>query len=81
MIKVVMGTVMLIVAISRGAKVPIYLAEMGTISLAPSAVDALNFISFWSLVMALLTGGVIIICATVRGMRVEKLRAKVPPEN
>ena len=67
-IKVVMGSVMLIVAISRGAKVPVYLAELGRISLDPNVALVLNRISFWALVAALCTAGVIITGAMVKGM-------------
>ncbi len=69
MIKVVMGAVMLIVAVSRGAKVPIYLEDLGAISpLAASTKALLNQVSFWALVTALGTAGVIITAAMVKGM-------------
>jgi|Deesub1362A_J573_1020465.scaffolds.fasta_scaffold00077_67 hypothetical protein len=71
-IKVVMGAVMLIVAVSRGAKVPIYLSELGFTSLDPKTASVLNEISFWALVTALATAGVIITGAMIKGMRKAK---------
>jgi len=67
-IKLVMGTVMLIVAISRGVKVPVYLAHLGMISLDKNVSNLLDDISFWSLIAALLTAGGIIAVAMVKGI-------------
>ncbi len=69
MIKIVMGSVMLIVAVSRGAKIPGYLADLGLRApLDPSTASLLNSISFWALVAALGTAGIIISAAMIRGM-------------
>ncbi|HUU41676.1 MAG TPA: sulfite exporter TauE/SafE family protein [Desulfatiglandales bacterium] len=69
MIKIVMGTVMLIVAVSRGTKIPGYLADLGLRApLNDSLASLLNRISFWSLVTALVTASVIITGAMVHGM-------------
>ena len=69
MIKIVMGAVMLIVAVSRGAKIPGYLADLGLRSpLDPSTASFLNSVSFWALVAALGTAGIIISAAMIRGM-------------
>ena len=58
-IKLVMGTVMLIVAVSRGVKVPVYLAHLNIITLDKSdCPDLLDAISFWSLIAALMVAGV-----------------------
>ena len=68
-IKLVMASVMLIVAISRGAKIPGYLGDLELItSLEPFTASVLNFISFWALVAALGTAGIIITTVMVRGM-------------
>ena len=68
-IKVVMATTMLIVAISRGVKVPGYLADLDLISpIDPGTIALLEGISFWSLILALGSAGVIIIVAMVKGM-------------
>ncbi len=69
MIKIVMGAVMLIVAVSRGAKIPGYLADLGLRPpLDPSTTSFLNSVSFWALVAALGTAGIIISAAMIRGM-------------
>ena len=68
-IKVVMGSVMLIVAVSRGAKIPGYLADLNIVSpINPGTLHVLNFISFWALIAALATAGGIISAAMVKGM-------------
>ncbi len=67
-VKVVMGAVMLIVAVSRGAKVPVYLQDLGFVSLSSNVAYALDRVSFWALVAALGTAGVIITGAMVKGM-------------
>jgi uncharacterized membrane protein YfcA len=69
MIKIVMGSVMLIVAVSRGAKIPGYLVDLGLRSpLETGTAHVLNTVSFWALVAALGTAGVIITAAMLRGM-------------
>ncbi|MFT5698506.1 MAG: putative membrane protein YfcA [Desulforhopalus sp.] len=81
-IKLVMGAVMLIVAVSRGAKVPGYLADLDLIpQLQTNVYSALNFVSFWALMAALAVAGVIISLAMVKGMlqdRAEKQAQPVP---
>lgn len=68
-IKVVMGSVMLIVAVSRGAKVPVYLADVGAISpISPGVAAALEQVSFWALIAALATAGIIITGAMIKGI-------------
>ena len=69
MIKIVMGAVMLIVSVSRGAKIPGYLADLGLRSpLSPEKAAFYDAISFWSLVAALATAGIIISAAMIKGM-------------
>lgn len=85
MIKVVMATVMLIVAVSRGTKIPGYLADLDLIpALEAKLAFVLNTVSFWSLVTALSSAGIIITIAMVKGMlkaKVEdKLETKAVPE-
>ncbi len=68
-IKLVMAAVMLIVAVSRGAKIPGYLADLGLTSpLDATTASVLNFVSFWALVAALGTAGVIITTVMTKGM-------------
>ena len=76
-IKIVMGSVMLIVAVSRGAKVPVYLEELGKMTLEPSTTAILEGISYWSLIAALATAGIIITGAMIKGMREAKQESKV----
>ncbi len=74
-IKLVMAAVMLIVAVSRGAKIPGYFADLGWLSpLEPNTAAILNGISFWALVAALGTAGIIITAAMIKGMA----KAKTP---
>jgi len=68
-IKVVMATVMLIVAASRALVIPVYLAQLGKISLGASTIALLNRASFALMVLALVSGAFIIIRALVRGYR------------
>jgi len=79
-IKLVMGTVMLIVAVSRGVKVPVYLAHLNIISLDKNLANLLDSISFWALIAALLVAGGIISAAMVKGIvrsRIEEKEAAV----
>ncbi|MHB0915338.1 MAG: sulfite exporter TauE/SafE family protein [Thermoleophilia bacterium] len=77
-IKLVMASVMLIVAVSRGVKIPVYLDELGIITVSPGTATILDSISFWALIAALATAGVIISMAMVKGIvqsRVEEKEA------
>jgi uncharacterized membrane protein YfcA len=51
MIKVVMAAIMLIVAVSRGLVVPVYLTELGQVDLAPRTMAWLQMASFAFLVL------------------------------
>ncbi len=68
-IKVVMATTMLIVAVSRGVMVPGYLVDVGLIApIDPGTIAILEKISYWSLLLALGSAGLIIIVAMIKGM-------------
>lgn len=68
-IKIVMGTVMLIVAVSRGAKIPGYLADLELVSGLNSVTAALlDQVSFWALIAALAAAGLIISGAMFKGI-------------
>jgi hypothetical protein len=69
LIKVVMAAIMLIVAMSRALVVPVYLTEIGKLALEPGTMAALKNASLAFLVLALCTGGIIIIGAMLRGHR------------
>ena len=76
-VKIAMGSVMLIVAVSRGAKIPVYLTDLGFMSVGQGTIGVLEFISFWALVAALATCGTIIIGAMAKGMMEDRAeRAK-----
>ena len=69
MIKVVMAAIMLIVAVSRGLVVPVYLEQLGQMELAPQTAARLQAASFTFLALALCTGSIIIIASMLRGYR------------
>lgn len=78
MIKLVMASTMLIVAVSRGAKIPGYLADLNLIqAIDPQVSHVLGQVSFWALVSALASAGLIISVAMFRGMTQAKVEAKV----
>lgn len=78
MIKVVMAATMLIVAVSRGAKIPGYLADLGMRApLTEGATSLLNSVSFWALIIALSTAGGIITVAMIKGMVLAKKETKM----
>ena len=69
LIKVVMATVMLIVAVSRALVVPVYLTQLGALSLDRTSMMLLERASFGFMVLALASGALIIVGAMVRGYR------------
>lgn len=69
LIKVVMAAIMLIVAVSRGLVVPVYLGQLGQMELTPQTAALLQSSSFVLLALALCTGGIIIIASMLRGHR------------
>jgi len=69
MIKVVMGTIMIIVAVSRALAVPKYLEQLGLISMTKSLINILDVVSFVTMCIALGVGAVIILGAMWRGRR------------
>lgn len=75
-IKVVMAAIMLIVAVSRGLVVPVYLTQLGKMDLAPQTMAWLQALSLAFLLLALLTGGIIILASMLRGHRAEATRLR-----
>ncbi len=71
MIKIVMGTIMLIVAVSRGLAVPKYLAELQLISLPQATIDFMMTASFIIMCIALGVGALIILGAMWRAKAAE----------
>lgn len=74
-IKIVMGSIMLIVAISRGMAVPTYLNSLGIVSMDCEILGMLDKMSFFSMVAALLTGAAIILSSMIRGMKKARHRS------
>ena len=72
----VMASTMLIVAVSRGAKIPGYLADLNLVApLDTTLSNTLGQISFWALVTALASAALIITVAMVKGMSRAKVEA------
>jgi len=76
MIKVVMGTIMLIVAVSRGLAIPKYLKELGLISLDEGLIAGLMTASFITMCIALAIGAIIILGSMWQAKRKEKYALK-----
>jgi uncharacterized membrane protein YfcA len=77
MIKLVMASTMLIVAVSRGAKIPGYLADLNLRpALEPQLAHTLSQVSYWALVTALGSAGLIITVAMIKGMTQAKAEAQ-----
>ena len=79
MIKFVMGTIMLIVAVSRFLAMPKYLNELSVTSFAESHVSFMSQTSFYVMCLALLVGAAIILIAMFKArseeMAVERAQA------
>ncbi len=73
MIKIVMATIMLIVAVSRALAVPQYLVQLNLMHLEQNTIDILGKISFIIMCLALLTGAFIILGAMWKVKRAEML--------
>ncbi len=74
MVKVVMGTIMIIVLVSRAIVIPVYLSELEIIApMAAGTAKALKTVSFYVMVLALVTGAFIILRALIGGMRAHRL--------
>jgi uncharacterized membrane protein YfcA len=71
MIKIVMGSIMLLVAVSRGLAIPEYLAQLQVISMDADTVGFLTHISFTIMCLALLSGAAIILVSMWKARRVK----------
>jgi uncharacterized membrane protein YfcA len=69
MIKIVMGSIMLIVAVSRGLAIPKYLTQLNLLTLKEQITAMLTKASFVLMCVALSTGAVIILGAMWKGRR------------
>ena len=72
MIKYVMATIMLIVAVSRFFAMPKYLNELHVTALADSSVAVMTQVSFYVMCFALLTGAAIILVNLFKARSLEK---------
>jgi hypothetical protein len=72
MIKYVMGTIMLIVAVSRFFAIPKYLNDLQITSISADSVVMMTRISFSVMCFALLTGATIILVSLFRARSLEK---------
>lgn len=76
MVKVVMGTIMIIVLFSRGLMIPVYLSKLGLIStLNETTASVMKNTSFVIMAAALFIGAFIILHAIWKGRREEKMAA------
>ena len=80
MIKFVMATIMLIVAVSRGLAMPKYLVQLGFFDASATTLDILTKASFVFMCVALLIGAFIILKAMWIGRRAERLEAQAQPQ-
>jgi uncharacterized membrane protein YfcA len=77
MIKIVMGTIMLIVLVSRALMVPVYLHQLNVwVHLTPEMIKWLKGLSFAVNFTALLVGCFIVLGALIKGIREEKAYLK-----
>jgi hypothetical protein len=80
LIKVVMGSIMLMVAVSRGMAIPTYLAQLDMLSVSKDTTSFLMQCSFVSMCLALGIGALIILGAMFKGRRSEKLAERLAGE-
>ncbi|MGO0123263.1 sulfite exporter TauE/SafE family protein [Desulfothermobacter acidiphilus] len=69
MIKLVMALVMLIVMVSRLVSIPVYLGNLGKLTLNPTTAGLLKNLSFAIMCLALVVSGAIILGAIAKGRR------------
>ncbi|MBI5253713.1 MAG: sulfite exporter TauE/SafE family protein [Euryarchaeota archaeon] len=73
MIKLVMGTIMVVVLFSRALMIPVYLTQLNVIApLDEGLVKILKSTSFGIMILALLFGGVMVLGALFRGIREDR---------
>ncbi|MCL6610456.1 MAG: sulfite exporter TauE/SafE family protein [Peptococcaceae bacterium] len=77
MIKLVMSSIMLVVSVSRGFAIPVYLHQLGAVNIAGNTVTLLNRISFLTMCAALALGGVIILGSMWKRKKELRAEAKV----
>ena len=80
MIKVVMGTIMVLVLLSRAIVIPVYLSDLQLIgTIEPGLATVLKNVSFAVMIGALAIGAFIILSALLKGMRAHKAELAAAP--
>lgn len=70
MVKLVMGVIMMLVLVSRGIMIPLYLSKLGYMEpFEKGTADFISSMSFFMLISALLVGGLIVLYALWSGRR------------
>ncbi len=77
MVKFVMSTIMLIVAVSRLLAIPKYLTQLQLMSVNAGTLGIMDTISYLCMIIALAVGCIIILGAIFKGIRAEKAAAKL----
>src|SRR5512139_343648 len=82
MIKIVMGTIMVIVLFSRALMIPVYMSELRLMApIGPGTAKMLSSTSFAIMIFALALGAFIVLKAMWQGRQAERLQAaQVPAE-
>ena len=76
MVKFVMSTIMLIVAVSRGVAIPKYLVQLKLMAVSGGMLKFLDTISYITMVLSLAIGAIIVLGAIFKGIRDEKAAIK-----
>ena len=80
MVKIVMGTIMILALLSRAIMIPVYLSDLNKIeALQETTYNLLKDVSFAVLILALTVGAGIVFAALMKGMRAH--HAKMAAEN
>ncbi|MBE0511039.1 MAG: universal stress protein [Chromatiales bacterium] len=80
MVKIVMGSIMILALLSRAIMIPVYLSDLGEIApLQEATYNLLKDVSFAVLILALTVGAGIVFAALIKGMRSH--HAKLMAEN
>jgi hypothetical protein len=80
MIKIVMGTIMVIVLFSRALMIPVYMSELRLMTpIAPGTAKMLSSTSFAIMIFALALGAFIVLKAMWQGRQAERLQTAQAP--
>jgi hypothetical protein len=80
MIKIVMGTIMVVVLFSRALMIPVYMSELKLMSpIEPGTAKMLSSTSFAIMIFALALGAFIVLKAMWEGRRAEKMQTVGAP--